>query len=81
MSAAVPGPNARNHRSTSIATPSVCGTDLIRVPNQDSIEAQRGREVVHEPAFDALMIWPAADIVVNTRGPTDTCPPHDFPSP
>ena len=45
------------------------------------MEAQRGREVVHPPSFDARTICPAADSVVSTRGPTGTCPPQDFPSP
>ena len=36
------------------------------------MDAQRGREVVQGPSFDARTIWPAADSVVNTRGPTGT---------
>ena len=81
MSAAVPGPNARSHCSTSLATPSASGRGAISSPSQDFVEAQRGREVVHPPSFDARTMRPAADSVVSTRGPTDTCPPQDFPSP
>ena len=43
--------------------------------------AQRGRDVVHDPAFDARTTRPAADRVVSTRGPIDIFPPHDLPSP
>jgi hypothetical protein len=45
------------------------------------MEAQRGRETAQPPSFDALTIRPAADSVVNTRGPIGTWPPQDFPSP
>ena len=45
------------------------------------MDAQRGREVVHRPSFDARTTRPAADSVVSTRGPTAARPPQDFPSP
>ncbi len=81
MSAEVPGPNARSHSSTRPATPSASGRGAIPSPSHDSMEAHRGREVVHPPSFEARTICPAADSVVNTRGPTAACPPQDFPSP
>ena len=81
MSATVPGPNARNHRSTSPATPSASVRGSISSPSQDTVEVQRGRETVQPPSFDARTMRPAADSVVSTRGPTGRFPAHDLPSP
>ena len=77
----MPGPNARSQRSTSAATPSAADGASISSPSHAAVVAQRGRDVVHAPSFDARTIRPAADSVVSTRGPIGTCPPHDFPSP
>ena len=81
MSATVPGPNVRSHRSTSPATPSASVSGAISSPSQDAVDAQRGRDVVQPPSFDARTMRPAADRTVSTRGPTGTSPPHDLPSP
>ena len=81
MSAAVPGPKARSQRSTSPAVPSAAGKDSISSPSHAAVAAQRGRDAVHAPSLDARTMRPAADSVVSTRGPTETCPPHDLPSP
>ena len=81
MSAAVPGPKARSQRSTSPATPSGAGGGSSCSPSQASIDAQRGRELVQEPLFEARTIRPAADSTVSTRGPTGTMPPQDLPFP
>ena len=45
------------------------------------MDAQRGRELNHPPLFVARTMCPAADSVVNTRGPTGNRPPQVFPSP
>ena len=77
----MPGPKARSQRSTSPADALGRGGGSSSSPSHAPIDAQRGRDAVHAPSLDARTMRPAADSVVSTRGPTETCPPHDLPSP
>lgn len=81
MSASVPGPKARNHISTSARSPVASSQGSIPAPSHDSVAAQLCRDTLHEPLFDARTTLPDADSTVSTRGPNETFPPHDFPTP
>ena len=77
----MPGPKARNQPSTRPLTPSCIVGGASGSPSHASIDAQRGRDAVHAPSFEARTTRPAADSTVRTLGPTETVPPHDLPTP
>jgi len=81
MSRSVPGPNAPSHRSTTPARPSGSAGGERPSPSHASMAAQRGREVVQGPSFEARTTRPAAESVLSTRGATGTWPPQRLPSP